>query len=229
MPDQLKNVIIITVVIFLLILLWAVSIGITYWDAVSRRKLPGIETAAWVGLVVLLPGIGFAAYLFARLLGSVLSPNQPAAEKPRRVTMVKRQFDPDRRKGTIPAAEFLQPNASETSSIPQAWAEMNSRARKYKISIIAGPLTGVAYILESFPVQIGRGLDVSIRLDEDRGVSRLHAEIYQQSGVLRIRDLNSTHGTKVNDFSITDKSLDPGDEIRLGGSVLVVGVQEETE
>ena len=81
MPDQMKNVLVITVVIFILILLWAVSIGITYWDAVSRRKLSGIETAAWVALVVLIPGIGFAAYLFTRLLGRALSPGQPVVSQ----------------------------------------------------------------------------------------------------------------------------------------------------
>ena len=83
--------------------------------------------------------------------------------------------------------------------------------------------------MENLPAKIGRGLDVSIRLDGDQLVSRLHAEIYEQSGVLRIRDLNSTHGTKVNDFSITDKSLDPGDQIRVGISILRVEVREEPE
>ena len=70
---------------------------------------------------------------------------------------------------------------------------------------------------------------MSIALDEDRSVSRLQAEIYEQSGVLRIRDLKSTHGTKVNDFSISDKSLDAGDRIWVGMSILLVGVKEEPQ
>jgi hypothetical protein len=226
MPESFKNVLIITVVIFFLILLWAISIGITYWDAVSRRKLSGIETAAWVGLVVLVPGVGFAAYLFTRLLGRVLAPNAPGSERPRRVTQLKRQPEVEPRTGTIPAAEFLQPYLHETLPNPQS-SGVGTGGKQYKISITAGPNSGEEYILENFPVKIGRGPDVSIRLNEDHIVSRLHAEIYTQAGVLRIRDLNSSHGTRVNDFSISDKSLDPGDQIQVGVSVLRVEAREE--
>ncbi len=65
-----------------------------------------------------------------------------------------------------------------------------------------------------------------IGLDDDLGVSRQHAEIYDQAGVLRIRDLKSTHGTQVNGFSIDDKSLDPGDQIRIGASTLKIEMPE---
>jgi hypothetical protein len=161
-------------------------------------------------------------------LGRALSPRLPAVEKPRRVTSLKREFEPEPRTGTIPAAEFLQPYTTETITAPNLTGVVMGM-RKYEISVIAGPNSGETVPLENFPVKIGRGLDVSIRLDGDQLVSRLHAEIYQQSGVLRIRDLNSTHGTKVNDFSITDKSLDPGDQIRVGISLLRVEVREESE
>jgi hypothetical protein len=226
MPDQLKNLLLITIVVFLLIFLWAVSIAVTYWDAVTRRKLPGIEAAAWIGLVVLVPGVGFAAYLFTRLLGRGLSPSQPGFAKPRRVTSLKRQPEAEPRTGTIPAAEFLQPYTTQTLAAPKL-SEVARIAPRYKMIIIAGANTGDEFSLVNFPVKIGRGLDVSIRLDEDQLVSRLHAEIYVQSGVLRIRDLNSSHGTKVNNFSITDKSLDPGDQVQVGITILKVEVQEE--
>lgn len=222
----MKNLLIITVVIFVLIILWAISIGITYWDAASRRKLPGIETAAWIGLVALLPGVGFAAYWFARLLGSALSPKQPLVEQRHRVTMIKRPYEPQPRSGTIPAAEYLQPFITETLPAPTPPAAAEEGAGKYVLSIILGPYIGEEYVLDHLPSKIGRGPDVSISLYEDHGVSRHHAEIYEQSGVLRIRDLNSTHGTKVNGFSISDKSLEPGDQIQVGASILRLGVQE---
>ena len=227
MPDQMKTVLLVTVVLFIVIVLWAISIGITYWDAASRRKLPGIEIAAWIALVVFIPGIGFAAYFFARLLGNSLSPNHQKVERPRRLTNLKRQLIPEQRTGTIPAAEFLQSTGSETFPAPLPSAGMRAKNRQYIIHILAGPNNGEEYILENFPVRIGRGFDVFISLDDDHGVSRQHAEIYQQTGVLRIRDLNSTHGTKVNDFSITDKGLDPGDQIQVGVSILKVGVLEQ--
>ena len=220
--SDLKNILFIIIGAFILIILWAITIGFTYWDAASRRKLPGIETAAWVGLVALIPGVGFAAYLFARLLGNALSPNHPFVENPRRGTMIKRHFEHDQRTGTISAADFLQPDPTQKN-----WPEMKKEGWKFTISIVAGPNTGEEYILKNFPVKIGRGPEVYVRLDGDQGVSRLHAEIYEQIGVLRIRDLSSTHGTRVNEFSITDKSLDPGDLIRVGKSILKVGVQEK--
>jgi hypothetical protein len=228
MPDQLKNVLITTVVVVILILLWAISIGFTYWDATSRRKLFGFETAAWMALVVLIPGIGFAAYIFARQLGRALTPDQPVLENPRRATRLKRLFEPEQRTGTIAAAEFLQRAATDASFIQTTRPSVQKGARRIKISVLVGPNTGAEYILENFPVRIGRGLDASVRLDEDYGVSRLHAEIYEQAGGLRIRDLNSTHGTKVNDTRITDMSLNPGDRIQVGLSVLMVGVQQES-
>jgi hypothetical protein len=227
MPEQLKNLLIISVVVLALFILWALTIGVTYWDVVSRRKLSGIETAAWVALVVLLPGIGFTAYLNARLLGALLSPSGDARENPGRNTLIKRQIEPEKQTGTILAAEFLHPASPEVHPTQKTRVELERGARKIVLTVVAGPHIGVDYLLDNLPVKIGRGHEVSIPLDEDYGVSRMHAEIYEQSGILRIRDLQSTHGTKVNDVSITDKSLGPGDVIGVGESELMVGVQED--
>lgn len=227
MPDQLKTLLIITSVVFALFALWAISIGITYWDIVSHRKLSGGVTAAWVALVVLIPGIGFVAYLFARLLEKLLSQDAPAGGDLRRLTMLKRQSEPEWRTGTISAAELLEPALSEDRSTQKTRGLPEKGIGKYKLTIIAGPHVGLEYILDNLPVKIGRGREVSIPLNEDQGVSRQHAEIYEQTGNLRIRDLKSTHGTKVNDFGITDKGLESGDQIQVGESILLVGVREE--
>jgi pSer/pThr/pTyr-binding forkhead associated (FHA) protein len=203
MPDQFKNLLIITGVVIVLFSLWLTTIGITYWDAASRRKLSRIETTAWIVLVALVPGIGFAVYFLARLV--------------RRATMIRLQPEPGQRTGTIPAAEFLQsasPNILPTQLSRNALVR---NVRIYKLTLIAGPQIGMEYILDNLPVKIGRGIEVSIPLDDDLGVSRQHAEIYEQAGTLRIRDLMSTHGTKVNEFSITDKSLDPGQPVNSSG------------
>jgi hypothetical protein len=222
-----NNIILIAFAIFILFIFWVVSIGITYWDTVYRRKLPGSETAAWMALVVLIPGIGFAAYLFGCLLGGFLSSSSPPLDKPRQGTMLKQPPEFEQRTGTIPAAEFMRSNDPAVIPTQMTRSTLEKEMRKFKLTIIAGPHAGVVYLLNYLPVKIGRGPDVTIPLDEDHGVSRLHAEIYEQTGVLRIRDMNSTHGTKVNDFSISDKSLDPGDRIQVGASILMVEVQEE--
>src|SRR5688572_13790341 len=47
-------------------------------------------------------------------------------------------------------------------------------------------------------------------------VSRLHAELVQADGVVRLRDCGSKFGTFVNGERIVDQVLRPGDAIRLG-------------
>ncbi len=232
MPDQLKTLLIITGVVLVFFTLWAISIGTTYWDIVSRRKLSGIETAAWMALVVLIPGIGFAAYLFVRLLERLLSGGVPAGGNPRLFTILKPRLGSEwqpgaSQTGTIAAADLLQPPSSEIIFTQETRAVLEKVVRSYKLTIIAGPHSGAEYILVSFPVKIGRGREASIALDKDQGVSRLHAEIYQQTGALWIRDLKSMHGTKVNGISIDNKSLDPGDQIQVGETTLTIEVQEE--
>jgi hypothetical protein len=227
MTDQLSNLLIVTGVLLGLFFLWVLSIGITYWD-VSRRNLPRSEVAAWMALVVVLPGLGFAAYLLMRLVGAFLSPGRSQGARPRhRVTLVKRDPELDRHTGTIPAADLFQTTLPGISPALQAAPSSEPQAPCYRLAVLAGPQAGREFVLNSLPVKIGRGPEAVVRLDGDLGVSRQHAEIYQQAGVLRIRDLKSTHGTQVNDFSIDDKSLDPGDRIRVGVSILLVGLQEQ--
>jgi pSer/pThr/pTyr-binding forkhead associated (FHA) protein len=98
-----------------------------------------------------------------------------------------------------------------------------ARARQaYRAVIIAGPRTGDGFLLSQLPAVIGRSAAANIFLAADMSISRQHAEIYDEQGTLRIRDLNSTHGTLVNGFSIQDKSLDPGDRIQIGATVLLI-------
>jgi hypothetical protein len=237
MPDQLKTLLIITGVVLVFFALWAISIGTTYWDIVSRRKLAGIEIAAWMALVVLIPGIGFAAYWFVRLLERLLTGGVSAEEKPRWVTILKHKLGSEwqpgvsqagaSQTGTIAAADLFQPPSSEIISTQMTRAVLEKVVRRYKLTIIAGPHSGAEYGLDNFPVKIGRGREVSIALNEDQGVSRLHAEIYEQIGALWIRDMKSTHGTKVNDVSIDHKSLDPGDRIQVGATTFSIEVQAE--
>jgi hypothetical protein len=227
MPDPLKNLVIITVIALVLIVLWAITIGFTYWDAVSRRKLSGIETMVWMALVVFIPGVGFAAYILTRQLKGAHFPGSPARETTRWVTMLKRQSQSEQRTGTIAASIFLQSNSTEAVLTQPTRAALARSVRIYKLTIVAGSLVGKEFVLDRLPVRIGRGLEVSVPLDEDMGVSRLHAEIYEQSGELRIRDLKSTHGTLVNDNLITDQNLSPGDRIRVGRSILMVGLVVE--
>jgi Protein of unknown function (DUF3662)/FHA domain len=68
---------------------------------------------------------------------------------------------------------------------------------------------------------IGRGSDVDVQLP-DTGVSRRHGELLlQPSGHHVYRDLNSTNGSRVNGRKVLQSTLQDGDRIEVGRSVLV--------
>lgn len=69
--------------------------------------------------------------------------------------------------------------------------------------------------LEEFPVLIGRSPEADIQLD-DQWVSRFHCAIDECGGTLVIRDLGSQNGTLVNDSSIRETQLLPGDQFIVG-------------
>ncbi len=75
------------------------------------------------------------------------------------------------------------------------------------------------------PITVGRLPGSTIVIDDSR-VSRRHAQIASaEDGVVTIRDLGSTNGTKVNGVKITETTATEGDEIELGGIVIRVGRQ----
>ena len=69
--------------------------------------------------------------------------------------------------------------------------------------------------IDQFPAELGRGLDVAVRID-DRWASRRHCKLEMEGGVVIVRDLGSTHGTFVNGRSVSESKLLPGDELRVG-------------
>ncbi|HEX2026318.1 MAG TPA: FHA domain-containing protein, partial [Actinomycetota bacterium] len=66
---------------------------------------------------------------------------------------------------------------------------------------------------------IGRlqGSEVEI---QDPGASRRHAEIRRDGGDFVVVDLGSTNGTLVNDHPVSQATLEDGDRITIGRTVL---------
>jgi len=75
-------------------------------------------------------------------------------------------------------------------------------------------------ILDQLPLVIGRSASADIQLD-DRWVSRQHCRVDVREGVVVVQDLESRHGTLVNDKPITESKLFPGDTLCVGLSRLV--------
>ena len=68
---------------------------------------------------------------------------------------------------------------------------------------------------------IGRGSDVDVQLP-DTGISRRHGELLlQPDGHHVYRDLGSTNGSRVNGRKVHEATLQDGDRIEVGRSVLV--------
>jgi pSer/pThr/pTyr-binding forkhead associated (FHA) protein len=82
------------------------------------------------------------------------------------------------------------------------------------IELYCGSPTG-EIALDKLPVLVGRSPDAGIRVD-DRWASRRHCEIDEVHGTLLVRDLGSTHGTLVNNKSIRESPLLPGDILGVG-------------
>jgi pSer/pThr/pTyr-binding forkhead associated (FHA) protein len=73
--------------------------------------------------------------------------------------------------------------------------------------------------LERDRVIIGRLADSDVVLS-DPGASRRHAEIRRENGQFVLQDLGSTNGTLVNDEAVDERTLQEGDRIGIGRTVL---------
>ncbi len=64
--------------------------------------------------------------------------------------------------------------------------------------------------------------EVHIDLSPDDSVSRIHARIWKNNGILYLEDLGSSGGTYVNGLAITEiVSLEPDTEVFIGGQSLI--------
>ena len=222
MPDQFVELVKIAGITTLITLLWAGSIAFTYWDTHRRRVGVG-EAVVWLAVVALLPLIGFLIYLVIRVLTRIFHVKPDESNlKNGRETALKR---PPANKNPLPTflvADLTMQTIADPKEVLQTSQKGHEVAAKYIFTITSGAEQGKVYVVEDFPAKIGRGPEASIRLDQDLGVSRKHAELYQQNNSLWIRDLKSSHGTKVNGSHIDTSNLEPGDKILLGMTELVV-------
>ena len=68
---------------------------------------------------------------------------------------------------------------------------------------------------------IGRGIQVDLHID-DPALSRAHVRFFAKEGRVFVEDLESTNGTFVNEQEIDTAELRIGDEVTLGGVLVVV-------
>ena len=81
------------------------------------------------------------------------------------------------------------------------------------------------YILEEFPVTVGKKQSSVQMIIEDVSVSRLHARFRKQGNSVYLQDLDSTNGTYVNEERISvgeERIIKRGDEIQFGKIIVNV-------
>lgn len=85
---------------------------------------------------------------------------------------------------------------------------------KPRFIVEAGPNRGRQFVIDRDELSIGQAPECEVRLDHP-SVSRTHAKIVNVGGV-RILDLNSTNGVRVNGREVPYAELEPGDLLELG-------------
>jgi len=84
-----------------------------------------------------------------------------------------------------------------------------------KLVVLSEGLTGRSYELKVDKTTIGRLEDNSFQIS-DQSVSSHHCEVLLKGDDVLVKDLNSTNGTYINGEKISEKSLKPGQILRLG-------------
>lgn len=119
---------------------------------------------------------------------------------------------------------------SRRSQRPLAGAQRQSPAQATSVFNVAAPRRGSSRMALIGPnghthdipegsSTIGRAPDNTIVLDSP-DVSRRHARLERSGSHLRIYDLNSTNGTRINGEAIHISDVQDGDEIRIGSQVV---------
>ncbi len=85
--------------------------------------------------------------------------------------------------------------------------------------VLQGQRLGQRIDIGAIPLIIGRAPECDFQIME-RSVSRQHARIWQEPGGCRVKDLDSTNKTLLNDQPVIEAELKDGDHLTIGSCVL---------
>ena len=86
--------------------------------------------------------------------------------------------------------------------------------------VFRGNNQGLRFELEADTLTIGRDAGNGIQL-HDTEVSRRHAEVHRTGNTFTLTDLASSNGTFVNGQQVSERELANGDEVQLGGTLML--------
>ena len=124
-----------------------------------------------------------------------------------------RSTNPSRTVLTKAAAARARPESAETGCL----------------IVIYGEDMGRRVHVGTEPLVIGRSPQCDVQIDQE-SVSRNHCRILFHEGQFRVRDLDSTNGTYVNDDLIDEEGrLRHGDQLKVGRTILKLIVGDDIE
>lgn len=101
--------------------------------------------------------------------------------------------------------------------------------RDLSLEVLEGPNQGKTLHLDKEMIRIGREDWCDLSLPDDPWISTLHCECYLEEKGLRVLDLQSRNGIKLNDSPILDAYMLPGAKLQLGQSVLTLRSHQQTK
>lgn len=84
-----------------------------------------------------------------------------------------------------------------------------------RLVMTSPPAPGAEFALSRPVTRLGRAEELDVWVNH-RSISREHAEITNDGGTIRIRDLGSANGVRVNGRDTSQAELKPGDVVELG-------------
>lgn len=129
-----------------------------------------------------------------------------------------------------PKSQPIAPPVSQPQTPPKPAAVIPTRPAGVEITLTPVGTSGAQpyKVVVSDRIEIGRGKNCTVSLQDDSAISSQHCEISWSNGVLSLRDLDSTNGTSVNGVPIKNPyKLKPGDTIGLGRAQLRLGEMRE--
>lgn len=93
-------------------------------------------------------------------------------------------------------------------------------APRWLLQVVTGENQGHKYHITG-SMTFGRSVKCELCFS-DPDLSRRHAEFYLKDDVLQVKDLASANGLLVNRVKVTNALLQPGDQVQLGNTTLLV-------
>jgi pSer/pThr/pTyr-binding forkhead associated (FHA) protein len=103
---------------------------------------------------------------------------------------------------------------------PMKSAAKPDSSKKWFLQVIQGENEGKKYPLAG-SMTFGRSVKCELCFN-DAELSRRHCEFFFKDGVLEVKDLGSVNGVLLNRAKVTAATLQAGDQMQMGGVVLLV-------